>query len=113
NAGSPYIGARKAQPLLPRSPSLNSNSSSKSPYSFSLSSQLPRGSPPHNTPFSTFQTGSPCAGFRTSFQARTTHPFGTPSSGNNGTNRGSAAERRQAAKTSRRSRRANGRLDFM
>src|SRR5882762_5565273 len=90
NAGSPNIGTRKAQPLLPVSPSLNSNSSSKLPYSFSLSSQLPRGSPPCNTPFSIFQTGLPSAGLRTSFQARTTQPFGTPSSENSGTNARSA-----------------------
>src|SRR6266508_6985278 len=84
-AGSPYNGARNPQPLLPVSPSLNSNSSSKSPYSFSLSSQLPRGSPPCNTPFSTFQTGLPCAGLRTSSQARTVQPGGTPSVGKIGT----------------------------
>src|SRR2546428_1595780 len=89
-AGSRNIGTRKAQPLLPVSPSLNSNSSSKSPYSFSLSSQLPRGSPPCRTPFWTFQTGLPWAGLRTSSQARTTQPFGTPSSENSGTNSRSA-----------------------
>src|SRR5438445_9411857 len=55
----------------------------KSLYSLSLTSQVPRGSPPFRIPFSTFQTVGSLGGFLTLSHARTDHPFGTPSSGNN------------------------------
>src|ERR1041385_1550909 len=86
NAGSPNIGARNAQPLLPFVPSLKSNSKMKSPYSFSLISHDPRGLPLLNTPSFTDHTGFPSAGWETSFHLPTRQPAGTPSLGKSGTN---------------------------
>src|SRR5258705_11641497 len=89
NAGSPFMGARSAQPLLPTSFNLNSYSRMKSPYSLSLISHVPRGFSPCNTPFSILQT--PLPGLLTSFHSPTTHPFGGPSSRNRGMEPFSAA----------------------
>ena len=97
NAGSPRIGERTAQPLLPVSPSQKSNSSTKSPYSFSHISQVPRGLLPWSTLFSTFHTAPASAGLLTSSQRRTTQPSGMPSLGKSGTNAGDSPARATTA----------------
>src|SRR5262249_40203613 len=75
---------RRARPLLSVSPSLKSYSIEKSPYSFSLISQVPHGSPPCSTPLSTLHATELLGGWLTSFQARTAQPCGRPSFGKSG-----------------------------
>src|SRR5262245_61032798 len=90
-AGSPFMGERRATPLLPRFPNLISNSRTKSPYSFSLTSQLPRLLLEYRTPSLTVQTASLAAGLDKSFHWRTVQPLGTPSSANRRTKPSSSA----------------------
>src|SRR4030095_4236021 len=84
-AGSPCVGARNAQPELPRGPSWNSYSSTKLPYSFSLISQQPRAPSLVRTPSFTTHEAASCGGLLTSDQRRTMNPAGGPSFGNSGT----------------------------
>src|SRR2546421_7355367 len=77
------MGARSATPLLPFGPILNSRLSSKSVYSLSEMSQVPRGSLPWRTPSSsTFQVAPSAASLLISFHSETRQPLGTPLLGN-------------------------------
>src|SRR5438132_6019502 len=88
-AGSPFIGARRAMPLLPFSVSLISTSKMKSPYSLSLMSQVPRRRPECRIPSLTVHSAS-VTFFVRSFHSRTVQSLGA-SSGKSGRKSSSAA----------------------
>src|SRR5229473_7862615 len=89
-AGSPFMGARRATPLLPTFVSLISNSRMKSVYSLSLMSQVPRRWPECSTPSLTVHSASETF-FVRSFHSRTVQPLGGPSSEKSGRKSLSAA----------------------
>src|SRR5262245_21151918 len=91
-AGSPFIGARRATPLLPTAVSLTSNSRMKLVYSLSLTSQLPRLLPECRIPSSTDHSTPAGAFFARSFHSVTIQPLGAPSSVKSLTNPSSAGD---------------------